>query len=537
MKTSAHFLPHFKPALCHFLKTAAPIAALMMSVTACSWTTIGSLSYVGEQGNNASNEPALSSDGRYLVFTSLADNLVSADYSSQVPDIFRRDLLAKTTLRASLNNQGVEANGASATPKVSGDGSVLVFTSVANNLVPNDTNGFTDIFVKDIEGGAVTRVSVDSGGNQADGDSWGASVSANGNVIAFMSNATNLGAQAGNGPGHVFVHNRATGTTEQVSVDSAEVQANNVSYTASIAADGQFVAFSSEATNLHVGDTNGRTDVFVRDLQAGTTAIASISSAGDPGNSHSRAPVLSQHGRYVAFASFAKNLVSNDTNRAWDIFVHDRQAGTTERVSLATSGAEGALRHDNLEPTISHNGRYVGWASRAPNLVDNDTNLREDIFVRDRHTGVTTRVSVDQGGNESNNDSRAPHLSGDGRYIAYSSLADNLVTTDSNKYEDVIVRAVPVVEVAGMVPGMLPIGSTTAVTVTGSNFLTGATFSLQDATFSNLVIVDEQTMTMDVTVPAGTTAGARNPRVFLFGTGPGQGTGAAGICMGCATFF
>src|SRR6185436_2049194 len=198
--------------------------------------------------------------------------------------------------------------------------------------------------------------------------------------------------------------------------------------------DGRYVAFDSLAGNLVPGDTNGKRDVFVRDRQAGTTTLVSISSTGTQGGADSGGPVLSGDGRYVAFWSRAAVLVPDDTNVAPDVFVHDRQTGTTIRVSVDSAGVQG--NDDSYPTSISRDGRYVAFTSLATNLVPGDTTGAQDAFVHDLVTGSTIRVSVDSNGaggqGGPHGSSFLPKLSGDGRYVVFQSEATNLVPGDTN---------------------------------------------------------------------------------------------------------
>jgi Tol biopolymer transport system component len=241
-----------------------------------------------------------------------------------------------------------------------------------------------------------------------------------------------------NGKSDIFVHDRQTGATERVSVDSSGAQADNASFKSAISADGRFVAFESFASNLVPNDTNGWVDVFVRDRQAGTTERISVRSTGQQVNGGSNRPAISADGRFVAFASIATNVVPNDTNATWDVFVHDRQTGTTERVSVDSTGAEsdGA----SVRPTISADGRFVAFDSSATNLVAGDTNGVTDVFVHDRQTGTTIRVSVDSSGGEANASCGKSAISADGRFVVIGSAATNLVANDTNGFSDVFVH-------------------------------------------------------------------------------------------------
>jgi Tol biopolymer transport system component len=226
-------------------------------------------------------------------------------------------------------------------------------------------------------------------------------------------------------------------TTERVSVDSAGNEGNGYSLSAALSADGRFVAFRSVASNLVPGDTNGVEDVFVYDRQTGTTERVSVASDGTQADDYSRWPVLSPDGRFVAFCSRATNLVPGDTNWVTDVFVRDRQTGTTERVSVASDGTqadarscEGAMIGRGVV-SISGDGRFVAFYSMAGNLVPPGAGGRTQVFVRDRQTGTTERVSSDSAGNPGNGYSLDPALSADGRFVAFYSSATNLVPDGS----------------------------------------------------------------------------------------------------------
>jgi Tol biopolymer transport system component len=286
--------------------------------------------------------------------------------------------------------------------------------------------------------GNTTRVSVASDGTQANGGSFTPSISANGRYVAFASIAVNLVSGDTNGVQDIFVHDRQTGATTLVSVAIDGSEGNGDSEEVSISADGRYVAFRSWASNLVSGDTNNLPDIFVRDRQTGQTTRVSVASDGTQANNFSFEPSISADGRYVAFMSWANNLVSGDTNGDWDIFVHDRQTGATIRVSVATGGGQAAGR--SQRPSISADGRYVAFASSASNLVSGDTNNHPDIFVHDRQTGVTMRVSVASDGTQTYVFSFDPSISADGRYVAFGSEADNLVSGDTNGRYDIFVR-------------------------------------------------------------------------------------------------
>ncbi len=354
----------------------------------------------------------------------------------------------------SVASDGTQGNDDSTVPTISDDGRIIAFASEASNLVAADTNGVADIFIRDRQAGETTRVSVASDGTEGDGASAYASVSADGRFVAFRSDASNLVAGDTNFAADIFVRDRQTGQTTRVSVASDGTEANLASYFASISADGRFVAFHSNASNLVAGDTNGNQDVFVHDTCFGAAASCIPGTVRVSVDSTSNLPSITADGRFVAFSSNASNLVAGDTNGIYDVFVHDRQTGQTTRVSVASDGTEGDWGGDGA--SISADGRFVAFGSRSTNLVPGDTNAClagkfvlpcSDIFVRDTCVGApggcnpsTNRVSVASDGSESNDVSSAPSISDDGRFVAFWSLASNLVPGDTNDTSDIFLR-------------------------------------------------------------------------------------------------
>jgi Tol biopolymer transport system component len=389
------------------------------------------------QGASDSSEPSISSDGRYVAFVSNSAGLVAYD-TNGVADVFVRDRQTGETTRVSVGTGGTEATGGpSSHPSISADGRYVAFQSDASNLVTGDTNARRDVFVHDRVAGTTVRASVNSSGVQGNHTSEHPFISSDGNYVAFHSYADNLVANDTNIMTDVFVRDRVAGTTERVSVDSAETQASGGSYYPSISSDGSYVAFDSGANNLVANDTNGTTDVFVRDRTAGTTKRVSVATGGTQGDGESYMPAISGDGRYIAFPSHATNLVANDTNVKCDIFVYDQTPGTTTRVSVSGAGAQ-ADGHSYL-CSISDNGRYVAFESAAANLVSGDTGDIYDVFVRDRTAGTTRRVSVAPDGTQANDQSDTAVISGDGNYVAFKSFASNLVSDDTNSVPDIFV--------------------------------------------------------------------------------------------------
>ncbi|MGH3371606.1 MAG: DUF6531 domain-containing protein, partial [Nocardioidaceae bacterium] len=379
-----------------------------------------SVSSSGQQGNGASGNPylSMSGDGRYVVFASSATNLVSGD-TNGVDDIFLRDRQTGATTRVSVSSSGAQSNGVSDDPKVSADGRYVAFHSSATNLVSGDTNAQPDIFVRDTVAGTTTRVSTTASGGQATRESHDPAISYDGKAVAFSSAATNLVSEDTNGVNDIFVKTLASGAITRVSVSSSGAQAAKASTGPAISADGRFVAFRSTATNLVTGDTNGFADIFLRDTTTATTTMVSVSSSGALANGDSSGVTISGDGRYVGFRSNATNLVSGDTNAVDDIFLRDTALSSTTRVSASSTGAQG--NGTSSEPNLSADGRTMAFQSASSNLITGDTNGAADIFVRDP-AGVVTRVSISSTGGQNPNASAGPFISADGRSVAFSTI-------------------------------------------------------------------------------------------------------------------
>jgi Tol biopolymer transport system component len=306
------------------------------------------------------------------------------------------------TERVSVDSAGNQANGESGRAAISADGRYVAFVSWASNLVDGDTNGVSDVFVRDRSEGKTERISTASDGTEANDYSgsmdfiWTA-MSNDGRYVAFNSAASNLVAGDTNGREDIFVRDLETGETSLVSLDESGQQFPSHTFLSDISGDGRFVLF----------DTTGDDRLLLRDLSAGSTEfIADYNGLG----------TVSGDGRYVAFPSRNASLVPNDTNNKQDIFVFDRQSHAFERVSVDSTGNE--ANEDSHWPSLSDDGRYVAFTSGASNLIPGDDNGQGDVFVRDRQTGVTTLVSVGENGKPSGGD--LPAISADGRHVAFS---------------------------------------------------------------------------------------------------------------------
>jgi Tol biopolymer transport system component len=327
--------------------------------------------------------------------------------------------------RVSVSSAGVQANGPSRVQGVSGSGRDVVFISSATNLVSESSNGDGHVYVHDRRTGRTTLVDRARGGGMPNGQAYTAAISANGRDIAYSSDASDLVAGDRNDAADIFVTNRITGRTRLVSVSSSGRQANRPSRMVSLSGNGRYVAFDSSATDLVAGDSNRQSDVFVYDMRTGRTRLVSVglghapsvcARCGNGGGSES--PVISADGRFVAFSSDATNLVPGDGNGQRDAFIRNLRSGRTFLVNQTPGGRPGNGYGEAT--SISAHGRYVIFTSDASDLVAGDTNHQSDVFLRDRATGKTTRVSVGSGGARTSR--RAGHgtIGGHGRYIAFN---------------------------------------------------------------------------------------------------------------------
>ncbi len=433
------------------------------------------------------------------------------------------DPILDATARVSVNSNGdqadneVEPLAGSFEQAISADGRIVAFGSNANNLVAEDNNGDYDIFVHDRETGETSRVSVASDGTEGNQGSRSnffpiVALSADGLLVAFTSDASNLVADDTNGREDVFVHDRLSGETSRVSVASDGTEGLQTSEGATISADGRFVVFTSYASNLVANDTNGTDDVFVHDRSSGETSRVSIASDGTEGNSTSRADAISADGRFVTFTSGASNLLLNgeDSNDVDDVFIHDRQTAQTTRVSVGSLGTEGG--HRSGRSAVSDEGRFVAFQSEARNLITEAT-FGSEIFLHDRDTGRTSLVSAyvfefgssDRGGAD---DSSYPSISANGRFVAFYSAAHNLVGVDVNNDPDIfvhdsqtgVIKLVSVVNITGAQGNGSTSSTTPAISADGryiaygnwsDNLVDGDTNNQQDVfVFTNASVAE-----------------------------------------------
>ncbi len=364
-----------------------PVRDIFVTDTRRGTTRLVSYGLAGAGADGPSFDPALNHGGGIIAFASNATNLVNNDLNG-VEDVFVQK--PSSMVRASVAaSSGGDANGPSTEPDISADGRYVAFVSSATNLVSGDTNGVADVFVRDLVLGLTARVSVGPGGRQANGPSGAPAISADGHVVSFASAADNLVSRDSNHVRDVFVRDSRRHRTEIVSVSSTHHQQDRAvaapfQQVSDLSADGRYVVFDSDATNLVPGDANRRTDVFVRDRLKRLTRLESENSAGFQGDNDSFLPAITPNARLIAFASFASNLVGVDAP-GQDTFVRDARAN---RIALIDVGASGQRRgperrHQLLErPSVSDGGRIGVFTSTANGLVPGDHNGLADVFVR-----------------------------------------------------------------------------------------------------------------------------------------------------------
>lgn len=422
---------------------SSPLAAALVLASATfaqtGVTTRVSVGSGGSEGNGVSTYGVLSADARYVAFSSASDNLVPLD-TNQATDIFVHDRQLGVTTLVSRASDGTLGDADSAQPSISADGRYVAFESLARNFDPLDANVWNDVYLHDRWTGTTRLVSRAPGGGPGNGESTDPSISADGRRIAFESAAADLVPSDTNGCYDVFVAELPAGSITRASVSSTRVQGATDSIDAWISADGACIVFASAAANLVPGDGNGQFDVFVRVLAAGKTEVASTSTAGSFGNAPCSYASCSADGRYVAFSSLASDLVAQDTNGANDVFIRDRVLGTLVRASLGNGGLEGNSGSSN--PFLSWDGRFLAFRSYATNFAAQDLNSAPDVFWRDLELGLTRRVSVSTHEAEADGFNQAFALSADGRICAFHSFAPNLVSFDGNLAADVFVRDV-----------------------------------------------------------------------------------------------
>jgi Tol biopolymer transport system component len=510
------------------------VVAIVVALLAggCTYISRASVDTTGGDPNGASSSPSISGTGQYVAFATAATDLVPGG----VCGIVARNVRSGAQQCATVDVNGLNSTGDR--PAMSFSGRYVAFESGANNLIPSDGNPFADVFVRDLANGTTTRVSESAVGGNGNSGSSEPAINGNARYVAFTSGASNLVAGDGNGTSDIYVKDRQTGAVTRVSVDSAGGDANDFSTDPAISDDGRYVAFSSSASDLVAGDTNGIDDIFVRDLTAGTTVRVSVGNEltfGPPDANTS--PTISDDGTHVAFTT-----TWADTTGAivfTNVFVRDVVNGTTTAVTASSDPAKSSDR-----PSISGNARFLAFQSLDGTLVPRDTNGVADVFVRDLTAATTTRASVDNlGGQADTGASTFASMSHDGRYLAFASTAADLVDDDGTagaNGADIFVRAVSTPTVSSIAPSSIARGATVQLTITGKGFFPGSLVSLAafggpGVTVNSVTVVSETSIVIEATAAPDAATGARTVAVFRAGTGPGPLATGYGLCLNCLT--
>jgi Tol biopolymer transport system component len=393
-----------------------------------------SVSSDGSEGNDRSDAPVISANNRFITFHSLASNLIQGD-TNHYYDVFVYDIQTGETTRISVSSDGEQGNGHSLNPSISGDGRYVAFESSANNLVLGDWTGY-DVFVHDRQTQETTLVGINSDGTPGNYGSEQPSISEDGRYVVFLSYSYNLVTDDTNSLTDVFVHDRINKETTRVSVDSGGSEGDGSCLYASQSPDGRYVVFESNSHNL-VPDVSG--GIFIHDRVTGITSSVDVGEGlrqGDTG-----CPRISGDGRYLSFVIHrlwleGYNLVPY--HKAYYYF-HNRETGVSTFLAQKSAVREWGL-YEGPYPSLSSDGRYVEFVSSVGSLVPDDTNNNSDVFIWDRLLGNTSRVSVSSEGTEGNGACSFSSLSPDGRYVVFSSDSDNLVPNDTNYSSDIFLR-------------------------------------------------------------------------------------------------
>ncbi len=392
----------------------------------------------GALGDDASSAPSVSEDCSKVVFQSSASNLVTGD-GAGTGDVFLRDVSTGVTSPVSVGVGASDSTGSSRDARITPDGALVVFSSMRPNLVADDLNGVEDVFVRDLRTNVTQLITRASDGSQADGDSYHPELSDDGRFVVYASAARNLFTVSIRWPASkrsdVLITSREDGSTRLVSQAADRTSGDGTSDFPAISGDGRYVAFVSDSSNLGAASPITGAQIYLRDLTGETTTLLSAARDGSPGDGASGAPRMTSDGRYVVFSSEATNLVPGDTNGKRDVFVRELSTGMTHLVSLSTEGQLGDGDADF--PQIAADGRYVAFVSTSTNLVGRSLSGVAQIFVRDLQEGTTTLAGLAEGGAPGNQDAMSVALSPSGRCLAFGSTATNLVSLDVNLSQDV----------------------------------------------------------------------------------------------------
>lgn len=403
-------------------------------------TVLVSVGLGGAPADGPSERASVSADGRLVVFTSHASNLVPGDHND-CSDVFLRDLDRGTTVRVNRGLNGTESNGCTGIdPIISADGRHVVYSADSTNLVRGVRDGRSHIFRTDLRTGRTVLVSGTADGTPGNGDSMRPTLSADGRYVAYATSADNL--IPGDTPAGVWdtvVRDMANGTTRRTSAADDGTPGNAATDGTQISADGHYVTYFSNATNLVPGDTNHKVDEFLHDRTTGRTTRLSVSADGVESDQITIGGTISDDNRYVVLNSHATNLTPDSPDTGQNhIYLQDLRQGT---LRLIDKGADGEpAPGGTFWASITGDGRHIPMASAGPNLVADDTNKVRDIFVADLPGGELRRVSVATGGGQADAASYFPDADQHARTVVFTSYATNLVTGDTNGQPDIFVH-------------------------------------------------------------------------------------------------
>ncbi len=409
------------------------LSLLMILLIAGSANALQRISFNPMLGdsNGASSNAEISMDGRYIAFESTASNLVAND-NNGASDVFVYDCSTQLITRISVDISGAEVYGYSGLPSISGDGRYIAYASIANGITPDDYNNNYDVFVYDQLLNTVERISVGIGGADSNGESVYPSINYDGSYVAFRSDATNLVPVDVNACTDIFLYDRSNKTMSLVSSAPA-AQADGNSSMPSISGDGLSVAFESHAANLVPNDTNNVKDVFVYNKASNTITRVSVDASGNQANADSNKPSINMDGNFVAFQSDANNLVPDDTNNSRDIFLYNISAGTIDRVSML-AGVQGDS--SSVNPSINMDGSMIAFESASSNFASGDTNNTNDVFVYN-NADKSLKIISELNGVIGDALSGSSAIDGTGAKVAFQSVASNLAPDDTNGLRDI----------------------------------------------------------------------------------------------------
>jgi pimeloyl-ACP methyl ester carboxylesterase len=493
----------------------------------------------GVAGNpvlTVSTDPGLTPPGAYTLQLTGANSSGLVRPGSNTASLVVTKPPATPVQLISQDSGGVQANASSTSSTnnaASADGRFVVFGSGASNL-PGDANGSGQAYVRDRQTGTTTLVSVNNGGVPANSAPFGLTISADGRYVAFASGASNLPQAPTDGSNAIYVRDLQLAQTERVDV-SADTVSNGVSFLPSISADGRFVAFVSTATNLAPEATSPTLQIFVRDRVAGLTSIASLGIDGLEGNGRASAPTISADGRYVTFFDNATNLTATQTGGSNQVYVRDMQSAQTILASLGSDGlpANGTIFGNGNAPGISADGRFVVFTSNATNLVPGAIDANGDLRVFERDvTGQTTRlVDVDASGVPLAQGGINPTISADGRFVTYQIYNQTLVR-DMNTNQSVDVSLAPdgtaqnsTSSNQGDPPSISYNGNTVVFTSSATNLIAGDSNAASDVFAAQNPLLGTPYAT-SITLDASSTNGGTSVGGTVVLSGPAPASGA-----------